>query len=97
MICKTKEGGLRTRDRVLHYRDRHPTATVRDIQEALNISSPSVVHHHLKHSSRRVTLEEALRKARTPFASTLSHDEALARLREINRMTYAVLGDGRQS
>lgn len=88
---------MKTRDRVLRYRDRHPTATVRNIQEALNISSPSVVHHHLTHSSRRTTLEEALRKVRTPFASTLSHDEALERLREINRMTYAVLGDGRQS
>ena len=25
---------------------------------------------------------------RTPFASTLSHDDALERLREINRLTY---------
>ena len=88
---------MKTKERVLRYRKEHPAATVREIQDALDISSPSVVHHHLTHTSRSATLEEALRKARTPFASALSHDEALERLREINRMTYAVLGDGRQS
>lgn len=87
---------MKTRERVLRYRERHPTATVREIQEALDISSPSVVHHHLKHVGRRATLEDALRSTRTPFSSTLSHAEALERLREINRLTYAVLGDGRQ-
>jgi len=83
-----------TKERVLRYRERHPTATVREIQSALGISSPSVVQFHLTNASRRATLEGALRSARTPFASTLSHEQALARLREINRMTYAVLGDG---
>ena len=88
---------MKTKEQVLRYRKEHPAATVREIQDALDISSPSVVHFHLTNASRRSTLEDALRKARTPFASTLSHDGALARLREINRMTYAVLGDGRQS
>lgn len=87
---------MTTRDRVMQYRQRHPTATVREIQAALGISSTSVVQHHLKRASRRATLEDAIRQMRTPFASTLSHDEALERLREINRLTYAVLGDGRQ-
>lgn len=85
---------MTTKERVLRYRERHPTATVREIQSALGISSPSVVQFHLTNASRRATLEGALRSARTPFASTLSHEQALARLREINRMTYAVLGDG---
>ena len=44
-----------------------------------------------------VAYQKTIEDLRTPFASTLSHDEALERLREINRMTYAVLGDGRQS
>jgi len=86
---------VKTRDRVLKYRERHPTATVRDIQLALGISSPSVVQYHLANASRRATLEDALRQTRTPFASTLTHEEALSRLRQINRLTYAVLGDGR--
>jgi len=86
-----------TRERVLKYRKQHPTATVREIQSALGISSPSVVQHHLTNASKRATLESALRQARTPFASTLSHGEALARLREINRLTYAVLGDGKRT
>lgn len=87
---------MKTRDRVMQYRKQHPTATVREIQSALGISSPSVVQHHLTNASQRATIEDALRQTRTPFASTLSHSEALARLREINRLTYAVLGDGKQ-
>lgn len=86
---------MKTRDRVIAYRQRHPSATVREIQAALGISSPSVVQYHLNNDSRRVTLEDALREVRTPFASTLKHEEALARLRDINRLSYAVLGDGR--
>lgn len=84
---------MKTRERVLRYREKHPNATVREIQSALKISSPSVVHHHLTHASRTATLEAALRNTRTTFVSTLSHAEALERLREINRMTYAVLGE----
>ena len=87
---------MKTKDRVIAYRKRHPTATVREIQTALGISAPSVVQYHLTHVGQRASLEDALRQTRTPFASTLSHSEALARLREINRLTYAVLGDGKQ-
>lgn len=39
-VCKT-------RDAILAYRDSHPGATVREIQVACAISSPSVVQHHL--------------------------------------------------
>lgn len=38
---------MRTKDRVRNYRERHPTATVREIMYALDISSPSVVQYHL--------------------------------------------------
>ena len=82
---------MKTRDRVLRYRERNPTATVREIQDALDISSPSVVQFHLTSKGRRAELEDALRKVRTPFASTLSHEAALERLRQINRLTYQVL------
>ncbi len=37
-----------TRDRILAYRAEHPDATVREIQAACGVSSPSVVQHHLK-------------------------------------------------
>lgn len=39
-------------------------------------------------------LEAALRLARTAFASTLSIIDAHERLRQINRLTFAILGDG---
>lgn len=91
---------MRTKDRVRNYRAMHPSATVREIQAALGISSPSVVQYHLGVETRvdRIgELEAALRMMRTPFASTLCHNGALERLREINNLTYAALGDGREA
>lgn len=38
---------MKTRDRVRRYAKANPDATIRDIQQALKISSPSVVHYHL--------------------------------------------------
>ncbi len=35
------------RGAILAYRDSHPGATVREIQKACGVSSPSVVQHHL--------------------------------------------------
>jgi len=89
---------VRTKDRVRQYRSEHPSATVREIQSALGISSPSVVQYHLEVGTkvdRIQELETALRMARTPFASTLTHEDALHRLREVNQLTYAAIGDGR--
>ena len=40
--------GMRTKDRVRAYAAENPSATVREIQKALKISSPSVVQFHLK-------------------------------------------------
>lgn len=39
---------MRTKDRVREYAAKHPCATVREIQKALGISSPSVVQFHIK-------------------------------------------------
>lgn len=36
------------RDKILAYRAAHPGATIREIQRACEISSTSVVQHHLK-------------------------------------------------
>lgn len=86
----------RTKDRVREYRRQHPDSTVREIQSALGISSPSVVQFHLENDARVdeiKALRSALLMVRTPFASTLRHEEALERLREINQTTYAALGD----
>lgn len=43
---------MRTKDRVRKYAKDHPAATVREIQKALELSSPSVVHFHLKVDSK---------------------------------------------
>lgn len=89
---------MRTKDRVREYRRANPLATVREIQSALSISSPSVVQYHLEVGTkvdRIAELEGAIRLMRTPFASTLNSHDALERLREINQLTYAALGDGR--
>ena len=91
---------MRTKDRVREYRQANPSATVREIQAALGISSPSVVQYHLGVGTRvdRIgELEAAIRLVRTPFPSALSHEDALLRLREINNLTYAALGDGRET
>ena len=39
------------------YAAMHPSATIRDIQKKLGISSPSVVHFHLKVRSKRAKAE----------------------------------------
>ena len=39
------------RDKILAYKAKHPEATVRQIQKACGVSSPSVVDHHLKSSA----------------------------------------------
>ena len=39
---------MRTKDRVREYAAKHPSSTVRGIQKALGLSSPSVVQFHMK-------------------------------------------------
>lgn len=43
---------VKTGEKVRKYRAEYPGSTVRDIQRALGISSPSVVQYHLKGGSR---------------------------------------------
>lgn len=59
---------MKTKDRVRRYAANHPEATIRDIQKALDISSPSVVHYHLgsrTKDDRIAELEQQLREARS--------------------------------
>lgn len=44
--------GMRTKGRVRKYAKDHPKASVRDIQKALGLSSPSLVNFHLKVDSK---------------------------------------------
>lgn len=39
---------MTTRERIATYLKRHATATVREIQKACRVSSPSVVQYHLE-------------------------------------------------
>jgi cell division inhibitor SulA len=63
---------MRTKDRVRKYREKHPAATVREIQDALDISSPSVVQYHLTTDTKRDAVA-LLRDALKDCAAQLSH------------------------
>lgn len=57
---------MRTKDVVRDYKRRNPNASLRQIQAALGISSPSVVKHHLDHDTKSdsiATLEDAMKRA----------------------------------
>lgn len=63
---------MRTKERVRQYRESHPDATVRDIQSALGISSPSVVQYHLKTDTKDDQIA-LLRIALSDCATQLAH------------------------
>ena len=63
---------MRTKDRVRQYRERHPTATVREIMTALDISSPSVVQYHLTTDAKQDDVA-MLRDALADCAKQLAH------------------------
>lgn len=63
---------MRTKDRVRQYREKHPTATVREIMTALGISSPSVVQYHLENDSKQDAIA-LLRDALTDCSKQLAH------------------------
>jgi predicted ArsR family transcriptional regulator len=63
---------MRTKERVRRYVAAHPTASVREIQKALGISSPSVVHFHLKGQTKEDKVQ-LLREALTACATQLAH------------------------
>lgn len=72
----------RTKDRVRDYRKQHPNATVREIQTALGISSPSVVQFHLTHDAsadKIAMLRAALEDCETQLAHCLGPDTEAGR------------------
>jgi hypothetical protein len=73
---------MRTKDRVREYAKHHPCATVREIQTALGISSPSVVHFHLKVDSKEdkvKLLRSALKTCMTQLAHCLGPETEAGR------------------
>lgn len=73
----------RTKDRVRDYRRQHPGSTVREIQTALGISSPSVVQFHLTHDAaddKIAILREALEACETQLAHCLGPDTEAGRM-----------------
>lgn len=73
---------MRTKDRVRAYRNNHPAATVREIQAALGISSPSVVQYHLDTDAKAdkiALLREALEACATQLAHCLGPDTEAGR------------------
>ena len=54
----------RTKDRVRAYARAHPSASLRDVQKALGISSPSVVKFHLDNDTAADRLAEMERVLR---------------------------------
>ena len=73
---------MRTKVRVREYAKHHPCATVREIQTALGISSPSVVHFHLKVDSKEdkvKLLRSALKTCMTQLAHCLGPETEAGR------------------
>ena len=73
----------RTKDLVREYRRQHPSSTVREIQMALGISSPSVVQFHLTTDAKAdkvAMLREALEACETQLAHCLGPDTEAGRL-----------------
>lgn len=70
---------MRTKDRVRKYAKDHPKASVRDIQKALGLSSPSIVHFHLKVDSKDDQIN-ILRSALKKLAHCLGPQTEAARI-----------------
>lgn len=74
---------MRTKDRVRRYAKDHPAATVREIQQALGISSPSVVQFHLKVDAKEdkvKVLRSALKTCMTQLAHCLGPETEAGRV-----------------
>jgi putative heme degradation protein len=73
---------MRTKAKVRAYREQNPDATVRDIQKALDISSPSVVQFHLTVDAKAdqiALLRSALDACATQLAQCLGPDTEAGR------------------
>lgn len=78
---------MRMKERVRQYRAKHPMSTVREVQKALGISSPSVVQYHLTTDTKDDAIK-MLRAALDDCAKQLAHclgpdTEAGRRAREV--------------
>lgn len=74
---------MRTKDRVRQYRAEHPCSTVREIQDALGISSPSVVQFHLTTNAKAdkvALLRTALDACSRQLAHCLGPDTEAGRM-----------------
>ena len=74
---------MRTKERVRKYAVEHPCATVREIQKALGLSSPSVVHFHLKvhaKDDKVKILRSALKTCMTQLAHCLGPETEAGRV-----------------
>lgn len=77
---------MRTKERVREYADKHPTATVREIQAALGLSSPSVVQFHLKVDSKGSMIEARDKRiAELEAENARLHDE-------LHAIKYEIMG-----
>lgn len=87
-VLTMQSQAMKTRDRVLQYRIAHPAATVREIQIALGISSPSVVHYHLTKVDRveemKARIADIARRIRYA-ADMVGDDELPAQLHALAR------------
>lgn len=74
---------MRTKELVRKYAAEHPAATVREIQKALGISSPSVVQFHLKVDAKQdkvKILRAALKTCMTQLAHCLGPETEAGRV-----------------
>lgn len=71
---------MKTNARVRKYAKEHPGATVREIQSALGLSSPSVVHYHLRREDKMTMLREALMECSKQLAHCLGPDTEAGRM-----------------
>lgn len=69
-----------TRDAIIAYRQKNPRATLREIQSACGISSPSVVHHHMKQIAMHATECPICKgRGRLPEPNTIERDRSAER------------------
>lgn len=74
---------LKRKKQVRKYAAEHPGATIREIQDALGISSPSVVHRYLNTVTREDKIEmlrEALMACSNQLAQCLGPDTESGRI-----------------
>jgi len=85
-----------TKERIANYLARNPKASLREVQRALGISSPSVVHFHLNHVGKTQAAILALAdeiENYVPVAATLKGVTPVAAAKITLRMCAQLLRD----